>query len=151
MKLTMSPMPGDTTEVIRSVTGNGGDFSPLDELLWQERRLLERLDYRLLAQHAVIASGDTRWLKRSDADVRTAVADLHRHEVLRAAETERLLRSLRRPSNTSLTELAAAAPMPWTIMLDDHRVAMRELANEIRSTAARTVTLLEEFQDEDDA
>ena len=97
----------------------------------------------MTAQHAVIAAGDTRWLQLSDAEVKSAVRDLRRHEVLRAAETEHLLRGMRRPVDTTLTDLAAAAPMPWNIMLNDHRVAMRELESEIRATAARTVALLE--------
>lgn len=135
--------PGAAIEVMLSVADSGDAFESLDDVLWQERRLLERLAYRLTAQLAVLSLGETRWLALSDSEVTAAVRDLRAHEVVRAAETEQLLRRLRRPARTTLAQLAALAPTPWSAILDDHREAMRELETGMRATAAKTVALLE--------
>lgn len=145
----MTLRPGDAIKVVLSVTDPGRLFWPLDELLWQERRLLERLNYRLVAQHATIASGDARWLHVSDVEVTTALRELHQHEALRAAETEHVLGQLGLRSGTTLRQLAAAAPTPWSLMFTDHWDAMCTIEHEIRTVADRTASLLESRQDAD--
>jgi hypothetical protein len=139
----MTRTPGTAIEVKLNVTETADAFAALDDALWQERRLLERLAYRLAAQHAVIGLGETRWLAVSDSEVKVAVRDVRDQEVVRAAETERVLRRLRRPADTSLAQLATMSPAPWPVILDDHRVAMRELETTILTHAGQTVALLE--------
>jgi flagellar FlgN protein len=146
----MTPTPGDALEAVLTLNGSGNAFGPLDELLWRERHMLERLAYRLASQHALITLGNTRWLHRSDVEVASAVRELRRQEVMRAAETEHLLRRLHLPADTSLAGIAASAPMPWSLMFEDHWAAMRTLETEIRETAARTVALLEDLAGDDE-
>ena len=139
----MTRTPSTAIEVKLNVTETPDAFAALDDALWQERRLLERLAYRLAAQHAVVTLGETRWLAVSDAEVKVAVREVREHEVLRAAQTERVLRRLRKPVDTSLAQLATVSPAPWPVILDDHRVAMRDLETTILTRAAQTVALLE--------
>ena len=106
-------------------------FAELAALLWRERDVLEDLLFRLVAQQLILSSGDTRWLPRADAEVRTASASLQEHEIARAAEVNVLLRHYALPADTSLRELAAFAPEPWPLVLLEHREALRLLALEI--------------------
>lgn len=117
-------------------------LASLAAILWEERRHVERLLYRLVGQQLVLIAGQTRWLGHADADVTAAMTALKDAEVLRAIEVESIAAKLDVTSDVSLAELADAAPEPWSTTLRDHRAALRLLAAEIDTTVAENRRLL---------
>jgi hypothetical protein len=123
-------------------TGAQDVLPELAAVLWQERELLEDLLYALVQQHHILAAGQARWLPRADAAVAAAARAVHDHEVLRAIEVEALVSMLALPAAASLLEIADAAGEPWSVLLHDHRTALRSLAGEIEQTTAENGDLL---------
>lgn len=125
-------------------------FGELENLLWRERGMLERMLYRLVAQAAVVSTGDWRWLQSSDEDVRDAIAPLQACEVARAAVSEELAGRYGLSGDVSLHALAGVAPDPWSVILNDHRAAIRQLEKDIRDVAAQTSQAVRAAFDVDD-
>lgn len=118
-------------------------FAAVSSLLWSERELLEQVVYRLTLQRLVLTSGATRWLSRANDELNAAVSQVSGSEVLRAAEIEALAESLRLPHETTLAELIAVAPEPWSTLLAEHRVALRSLVGEIEDLGGDVKRLLQ--------
>lgn len=123
-------------------TGPADALSELAASLWQERELLEDLLYALVQQYHLLAAGQTRWLARADAAVAATARAVQEQEVFRAMQVEALLTVLGLPSSASLREIAEAVEEPWPTLLDDHRSALRSLADEIEQATARNRALL---------
>lgn len=102
-------------------------LAELAALLWTERELLERLQFKLLAHQLTLSRDGSRWIELAGAEVRSALARLQACEVARAACTDQLIRRHGLPSDTTLRELAAVAPEPWPAILGDHHAALRSL------------------------
>ena len=118
-------------------------FPAVSNALWMQREALEMLLYRLMAEQLVVSSGSTRFLVRADADVQAAIHDVQGGELVRAAETDALLRELGLPAEASLAEIADAAPEPWSTLLDEHRTALRTLSFEVQAAADENHRLLD--------
>ncbi len=132
-KLTRGPVLAEQTDA----------FAAVSTILWSEREALELLLFKLVEEQLVVTSGSPRWLSRADAEVRAALDRMRAGEVVRAAEVEALAMSLGLPVETSLAELAAAAPEPWDLVLTEHRNALRELVLEIEAVSAENRRLLD--------
>lgn len=117
-------------------------FAAVSSILWSEREALELLLFKLVEEQLVVTSGATRWLSRADGEVRAALDRVRAGEVIRAAEVEALALALGLPLETSLGELAQAAPEPWSTVLADHRTALRQLIFEIEGVGAENRRLL---------
>lgn len=130
---------------LHPVPAPGGPADALSELaaaLWQERELLEDLLYALVQQYHLLAAGQTRWLARADAAVAGTARAVQEHEVFRAMQVDALLTVLGLPPSASLREIAQAVDEPWPTLLDEHRSALRCLAEEIEQATARNRALL---------
>jgi hypothetical protein len=142
----MTPRPRDTA-IDPPVDAAGlpvdAAFGALTDVLWRERDILEGLLYKLTAQQMVLRGGDSRWLARADAEVRTAAEALPDFEVLRAAEVDLIVRHYGLPADTSLRELAETASEPWPTVLLDHRESLRALTYEIDAVAVDNRRLLQ--------
>jgi hypothetical protein len=90
--------------------------------LWRQREALQRLADALAGR----------------GDLSDAIEDVQFGEILRAAETEELARTLGLPIDVGLPQLAAVSPEPWQSMLIDHLTALRRLYTEITGRAAAT-------------
>lgn len=112
-------------------------------VLWREREALDRLLYSLVSQKLILSSGNTRWLHLAENEVHQAADGLRGAELLRAAEFDALMRLAGLPPETTLRELAAIAPEPWPMVLDEHGTALRELALEVQTAAAENTRLLQ--------
>jgi hypothetical protein len=110
--------------------------------LWEERQRLEELLFTLVAEQLVVASGQTRWLARADAQVRGAVAGVQDGEVARAMQVQSLAHALGIGPDSSLADLAQASPEPWNEVFTEHRTALRGLMGEIEGVAAENRRLL---------
>lgn len=106
-------------------------LNSLSEALWQERRLLELLLFKLEEEQLVLASGRSRWLAQATREVETVLDEIRSAEIARAVEVEEVAPSLGLPGNASLGELATAAPPPWDELLRAHRDAFASLTAEI--------------------
>lgn len=101
-------------------------------ILWHERHLLELLAFKLDAQQRLLGSGCDRWLALASDELEALLDELRHTEMLRAIEVDALANGLGLPPGPSLTELAAAAPPPFDELFTQHRVALLELAAEVR-------------------
>ncbi|MCP3854990.1 MAG: flagellar protein FlgN [Actinomycetia bacterium] len=95
----------------------------LARLLWQHRRLLEDLQYRLEVQNLLLLAGREQWVARVTGEVQETIDHISENEVLRAALVDQLAPQLGLEPGASLQDLANRAPEPWNMILEDHRIS----------------------------
>lgn len=134
----MLKVPSGATETVE----DNELFAEVAGVLWSERELLEHLLFKLVQEQLVLAAGSTRWLNHTDAELQLALDRVRLGEVARAIQVEALAQQLNRPITSTLAELAAIAPEPWSLVLGEHRSALRALVAEIDAVAAENRRLL---------
>lgn len=114
----------------------------LAERLWDERRIVTLLLYRLTVSRLLLAADERRFAPEALREVDQAV------ELLREGELERdlALRDLAEvwqvsPEGLLLPELVARAPEPYAMSFRDHLDAFQQLAEEIDAVTAENRTL----------
>lgn len=118
-------------------------FSAASAALWFQREALEELLFTLVTEQLILTSGSARWLNRADAEVRAAVEAVQNGELLRAVEVDRVTERLGLSRESTLAQLAAAAPEPWSTLFGDHRVALRALCLDVHGVADENRRLLD--------
>ncbi|MDQ0754134.1 flagellar protein FlgN [Arthrobacter sp. B3I4] len=100
----------------------------LSAALWQERRQLELLLFRLETQRLHVSAGNIQWLTFTASEVE-AVLDRLRFEALaRNVESAAVAGQWGLPAQATLVELVAAAPPgSWPTVLQDHLDGLRVL------------------------
>src|SRR5215213_2294146 len=116
-------MPSPETEKEEQVS-----LTDLSSVLWRSRELLELLLFKLEEEQLLLASGRTRWLAHATREVENVLEELKHAELARAVEVARVAQEIGIPSESSLRELAEAAPAPWDEILNDHREAFLHAA-----------------------
>ena len=106
-------------------------LNSLSEALWQERRLLELLLFKLEEEQLVLTSGRSRWLAQATREVEAVLDEIRSAEISRAVEVEEVAPTLGLGGSATLGELATAAPPPWDELLRSHRDAFASLTAEI--------------------
>lgn len=106
-------------------------MAELSTALWRERELLEVLLFKLEEEQLLLAAGRSEWLARATREVEVVLEAIANSEVIRAIEVDVVAVSMGLPSNSSLGDLARAAPAPWGELLADHRRAFLELTGRI--------------------
>jgi hypothetical protein len=114
----------------------------LSSILWRERDMLELLLFKLEEEQLVLASGRTRWLAHATREVEMVLEQIRLTEVLRAAEVAVVGTDLGVGADPSLSQLAEAAPAPWSELFHQHRRAFLELTAEINALAEANQELL---------
>lgn len=117
-------------------------FHRLSSVLWRERQLLELLLFKLEVEQLLLASGTVRWLGHATREVETVLDQIRDCELGRSVETEGVAAELHLDPNSSLEQLAQAAPVPWGDLLEEHRAAFLSLTTEIASLASSNRELL---------
>ena len=135
-------MPETTFDETPGDAGTADLYGSLASLLWNERETLEVLLYKLIQEQLLLSAGQIRWLAKADAEVADAVRQTRLAEVLRAAETERTAVDLGLSPEATLRELAQIAPEHWSLVLDEHRAALRALVGDVQAAAAEVRALL---------
>lgn len=107
----------------------------LAAVLWRQREQIERLCYRLECEQLLLASGRMSRLGFATTEVETTVSELQVLELQRAEAADRACAELGLPLGSGLTDLAAAAEPPWTVVFLDHRSALIALTAELRVLA----------------
>lgn len=115
-------------------------LNELSEVLWQERRLLELLLFKLEEEQLLLAAGKTQWLGHATREVETVLDQIRAVELTRAIEAEAAALDL--GTGAGLVALADAAPPPWDELLRDHHAAFVDLTNQIRTLADSNRELL---------
>ncbi|MFC0713838.1 flagellar export chaperone FlgN [Cellulomonas biazotea] len=103
----------------------------LSDALWQQRNLLELLLFKLEEEQLILTSGRSRWLAHATREVETVLDEIRTAELGRALAAELAAVTLGLPAESSLAQIAAAAPAPWDDLLRAHRDAFTSLATEI--------------------
>ncbi|WP_432396781.1 flagellar export chaperone FlgN [Pseudarthrobacter sp. L19] len=115
----------------------------LSAALWQERRQLELLLFRLETQRLHLAAGNLAWLNFTSSEIE-AVLDRLRFEALaRNVESAAVAGEWGLPAQATLVELIAAAPPgAWPTVLQDHLEGLRALLGRLAAASATNETAL---------
>ena len=110
-------------------------LTDLSTVLWRARELLELLLFKLEEEQLMLAAGRSRWLAHATREVELVLDQIRTTEVIRAAQAQAAAEFLRLPPDASLAQLADAAPLPWSDLLQDHRKAFMALTAEVTALA----------------
>ncbi|MHB1929161.1 MAG: flagellar protein FlgN [Acidimicrobiales bacterium] len=111
---------------------------PLDELsdaLWQVRRLLDVLRFRLEEERVLALADGRRWSATAHRAAEDVLERLRLAELVRAVMTEEVAKALDVGSAPTLRRLADAAPEPWGEILTSHLEALVTAARAIAELA----------------
>ncbi|MEO3932123.1 flagellar protein FlgN [Micrococcaceae bacterium Sec7.4] len=109
----------------------------LSAALWQERRQLELLIFRLETQRLHVLAGNLQWLSFTAAEVEGVLERLRFEALARSVESAAVAAEWGLPAQATLAELVAGAPAgAWPEMLQNHLDGLRALLAQL-SDAAR--------------
>lgn len=133
---TLDPGTGRPTRMLMNTLAcDRANLQRLAETLWEERRVVERLHYRLTCAKLLLAADASRFVPLAIDEVDDVVDELQEIELLRegllADVADDLGHGGQVPSLAALTELA---PAPFDRIFADHRTAFLRLADEIERT-----------------
>lgn len=124
--------------------------SDLSAALWQERRHLDLLLFRLETQRLHVVAGNLEWLNFMASEIETVLDRLRFEALARSVESAAVAAQWGLPAQTTLVELIAAAPAgPWSEILREHLDALHALlarlgeAVRVNEEALRTFPLPE--------
>lgn len=110
--------------------------SDLSAALWQERRQLELLLFRLETQRLHVQAGNLEWLNFMASEVETVLDRLRFEALARSVESAAVAAEWGLPAQTTLVELISAAPAgPWAEILRDHLETLRVLLGRLGEAA----------------
>lgn len=100
--------------------------SELSALLWQERELLDVLEFRLEAEQALLAVGKTRWIQRASDEIASITAQLRKLNLVRDVEVAQLADEWGIAADLpSLRQIVGAAPeLVWHDIFTAHLTAL---------------------------
>lgn len=118
-------------------------LSDLSAGLWRIQELLELLTYKLEVQHVLIETGRARWMGRSTREIDVVLQEMREAELMRAVDAGPVCEALGLPADTPLSEIAAAAPVPWNSVLSEHRAALTKATSELAALSRSNGEMLE--------
>ncbi|MEQ4520847.1 flagellar protein FlgN [Pseudarthrobacter sp. B907] len=119
----------------------------LSAALWQERRQLELLLFRLETQRLHVAAGNTQWLIFTASEVESVLDRLRFEALARNVESAAVAAEWGLPAQATLVELIAAAPQgSWPTVLREHLDGLRELLGRLGDTARASEEMLASLQ-----
>lgn len=119
---------------------SAGDLSAA---LWQERRQLELLLFRLETQRLHVVAGNLQWLRFTSSEVESVLDRLRFEALARSVESAALAAAWGLPAQAALIELLAAAPPgPWPEILQEHLDSIRGLLRQLRHAARANEEIL---------
>ena len=109
----------------------------LSAALWQERRQLELLLFRLETQRLHVLAGNLQWLSFTSSEVESVLDRLRFEALARSVESAAVAAEWGLPAQASLIELVGGAPAgPWPEILQEHANGLHALLAAL-SNAAR--------------
>ncbi len=119
----------------------------LSAALWEERRQLELLLFRLESQRLHAQSGNLQWLRFTAAEVETVLERLRFDALARSVESAVVAAEWGLPAEAPLTLLLRAAPPgPWAEILAEHRAGLQGLLVQLGEVSRAGEDLLEELR-----
>lgn len=119
----------------------------LSAALWQERRQLELLLFRLETQRLHVAAGNTHWLTFTASEVESVLDRLRFEALARNVESAAVAAEWGLPAQATLVELIAAAPPgSWPTVLQEHLDGLRQLLARLGDTARAGEEMLQSLQ-----
>ena len=131
----MGDAPADTSVMGMTLPTAESPFADLTRVLWQMRRLLERLQYHLKVQELVVGSGDDELLRHAVNDVQHTLETVAEVEAARRELTTEIGMANGLSGDPSLEDLVNAAPEPFDEILAEHRDAYLALVSDITTTS----------------
>lgn len=119
----------------------------LSDVLFEERRVLELLLFRLETERLVLATGSERWLALASREVDVAADELNRVELARSVCMAQAAPELDLGPDATLATLVAAVPRPWATIFAEHQKTLRSLMTEVLAAAQSSSHLLREGYD----
>ncbi|MCU1521666.1 MAG: hypothetical protein JWN19_2051 [Arthrobacter sp.] len=117
--------------------------SDLSAALWQERRGLELLLFRLETQRLHLQAENLQWLSFTASEVENVLDRLRFEALARSVESAAVAAEWGLPAQATLVELIAGAPAgSWAEILREHRTGLRDLLGQIGAAASRGDQLL---------
>jgi hypothetical protein len=113
----------------------------LSRVLWQQRDLIERLEYRLEVQQLIMVSGRSDRLPTAVGEVEAAIAEIRKVEDQRLRVVGDVSRALGLPATATITQIRNTVPAPWDAVLDDHHTSFLRLVASTEELAARNKEL----------
>ena len=108
----------------------------LSAALWQERRQLELLLFRLETQRLHVLAGNVQWLSFTASEVESVLDRLRFEALARSVESAAVAAEWGLPAQATLNELAAGAPPgAWSEVLQDHLDGLRALLRQLIDAA----------------
>jgi len=114
----------------------------LSAVLWQERRLLELLLFKLEEEQRVLSSEGGRWLGNATRGIEQVLDQIRETELGRAMEAHAVARDLSIGPTSDLFTLSTAAPTPWDELLTGHCEALVALTSQIDEAAEENRRML---------
>ncbi|BCW65858.1 hypothetical protein NicSoilB4_06210 [Arthrobacter sp. NicSoilB4] len=115
----------------------------LSAALWQERRQLELLLFRLETQRLHVLAGNLQWLSFTASEVESVLDRLRFEALARSVESAAVAAEWGLPAQATLNELVAGAPPgAWAEVLQDHLDGLRELLRQLDDAARTSVDTL---------
>jgi hypothetical protein len=120
------------------------DFS---EVLFQERRVLELLLFKLEEEQLLLEMGRSRWLALASREVETVLDELNKVELARSVAFAGVAPELGLGDEAKLSSVVDVVASPWDTVFADHYAALTGLMGEVLDAAASSRTLLREGYD----
>ena len=117
------------------------------DVLFQERRLLELLLFKLDEEQLVLQSERTRWLALASREVETVLDELNKIELARSVAFASIASDLGLGDDATLVSVVAAVDSPWDSVFAAHHKELTTLMAEVIDSAASSKTLLREGYD----
>jgi hypothetical protein len=111
-------------------------LTEISDALWQERRLTEKLVYKLDTVSMLVESGRWRWLVMLADEAKEAADELVVHRLRWSART------LGGGARPTAPDPALQASSPRNEILADHDVALAQLRRELRGAARTAIATL---------
>ena len=115
----------------------------LSRVLWQQRRVLERLRYCLRVHDLMLGGDDSEALVMAVDDVHGAIDAVRELEAARQELIFELVGALGQDRNLSFQELIAVVPPPFDEMFSEHREAFLRVVADITSLSLDSREIIE--------
>jgi hypothetical protein len=110
--------------------------SDLSAALWQERRELELLLFRLETQRLHIQAGNLQWLSFTASEVENVLDRLRFDGLARSVESAAVAAEWGLPAQATLLEMIEGAPAgSWAEILREHLASLRNLLRQLSEAA----------------
>ncbi len=113
-------------------------LAQLSRVLWQQRDLIEVLEYRLEVQQLLMIAGRSDRLSIAVGEVEGALDAIRTVEETRLRVVAEAATALGLPPTATLTQIRTAAPEPWDFVLGDHHSAFLRLVASTEELSARS-------------